>query len=140
MTSYDYRILGAWLVERNLVDRPITGYSRDEIKQLVEFIIGVFSGPRPCQVLIDSAERLVVPANADEDQMRMAIRLIEQMIINNGPTTETIGHVSTEQQVEIQKMLRHGSIQTTARYIHSLQKEGSREAIEALPSLKEAMG
>lgn len=42
--------------------------------------------------------------------------------------------------VEIQKMLRHGSIQTTARYIHSLQKEGSREAIEALPSLKEAMG
>lgn len=42
--------------------------------------------------------------------------------------------------VEIQKMLRHGPIQTTARYIHSLQKEGSREAIEALPSLKEAMG
>ena len=42
--------------------------------------------------------------------------------------------------VEIQKMLRHGSIQTTAKYIHSLQKEGSREAIEALPSLKEAMG
>lgn len=42
--------------------------------------------------------------------------------------------------VEIQKMLRHGSIQTTARYIHSLQKEGSREAIEALPSLKEALG
>lgn len=42
--------------------------------------------------------------------------------------------------VEIQKMLRHGSIQTTARYIHSLQKEGSREAIEALPSLKEAIG
>lgn len=42
--------------------------------------------------------------------------------------------------VEIQKMLRHGSIQTTARYIHSLQKEGSREAIDALPSLKEAMG
>jgi integrase len=36
--------------------------------------------------------------------------------------------------VEIQKMLRHGSIQTTARYIHSLQ-EGSREAIEALPSV-----
>jgi len=41
--------------------------------------------------------------------------------------------------VEIQKMLRHGSIQTTARYIHSLQ-EGSREAIEALPSVKERMG
>jgi integrase len=37
--------------------------------------------------------------------------------------------------VEIQKMLRHGSIQTTARYIHSLQ-EGSREAIAALPGLK----
>lgn len=42
--------------------------------------------------------------------------------------------------VEIQKMLRHGSIQTTARYIHSLQKEGSREALEALPRVKEAMG
>ena len=36
--------------------------------------------------------------------------------------------------VEIQKMLRHGSIQTTARYIHSLQ-EGSREALAALPGL-----
>jgi integrase len=42
--------------------------------------------------------------------------------------------------VEIQKMLRHGSIQTTARYIHSLQKEGSREALEALPRVKEAVG
>lgn len=42
--------------------------------------------------------------------------------------------------VEIQKMLRHGSIQTTARYIHSLQQGESREAIEALPSLKEALG
>ena len=38
--------------------------------------------------------------------------------------------------VEIQKMLRHGSIQTTARYIHSLQ-EGSREALAALPGLRE---
>lgn len=38
--------------------------------------------------------------------------------------------------VEIQKMLRHVSIQTTARYIHSLQ-QGSREAIEALPRLAE---
>jgi integrase len=37
--------------------------------------------------------------------------------------------------VEIQKMLRHGSIATTQRYIHSLQ-EGSREAIEALPGLE----
>lgn len=100
MTAYDYRILGAWLVEHNLVDRPITGYSRDEIKQLVEFIVGVFSGPRPCQVLIDSADRLVVPANADESQMRMAIRLIEQMIVNNGPTEKTIEAVNTEQQVE----------------------------------------
>lgn len=36
--------------------------------------------------------------------------------------------------VEIQKMLRHGSIQTTARYIHSLQ-EGSREALAALPGI-----
>lgn len=42
--------------------------------------------------------------------------------------------------VEIQKMLRHWSIQTTAKYIHSLQKEGSREVIEALPSLREAIG
>lgn len=41
--------------------------------------------------------------------------------------------------VEIQKMLRHNSIQTTARYIHSLQ-DGSREALDALPSIKEAMG
>lgn len=38
--------------------------------------------------------------------------------------------------VEIQKMLRHGSIQTTARYIHTLQ-EGSREALAALPKLEE---
>ena len=38
--------------------------------------------------------------------------------------------------VEIQKMLRHGSIQTTARYIHTLQ-EGSREALAALPRLEE---
>jgi integrase len=36
--------------------------------------------------------------------------------------------------VEIQKMLRHGSIATTQRYIHSLQ-EGSREALAALPKL-----
>lgn len=38
--------------------------------------------------------------------------------------------------VEIQKMLRHGSIQTTARYIHTLQ-EGSREALDALSKLEE---
>ncbi|MDR3629023.1 MAG: tyrosine-type recombinase/integrase [Desulfocapsaceae bacterium] len=38
--------------------------------------------------------------------------------------------------VEIQKMLRHGSIQTTARYIHTLQ-EKSREALEALPKLED---
>lgn len=97
MTAYDYRILGEWLVEHNLVDRPITGYTRDEIRQLVEFIVGVFSGPRPCQVLIDSADRLVVPANADEDQMRMAIRLIEQMIINNAATEETIEPIQVEE-------------------------------------------
>ena len=41
--------------------------------------------------------------------------------------------------VEIQKMLRHGSIQTTARYIHSLQ-DGSREALDALPGLSEGSG
>ena len=80
MTAYDYRILGEWLVEHNLATRSISGYTREEIKQLVEFIVGVFSCPRPCQVLIDSAERLVVPANADEDQLKMAIRLIEQML------------------------------------------------------------
>ena len=38
--------------------------------------------------------------------------------------------------VEIQKMLRHESIQTTARYIHSLQ-EGSREAVAAIPRLED---
>lgn len=38
--------------------------------------------------------------------------------------------------VEIQKMLRHGSIQTTARHIHTLQ-DGSREALAALPKLEE---
>ena len=97
MTAYDYRILGEWLVEHNLVDRPITGYTRDEIRQLVEFIVGVFSGPKPCQVLIDSAERLVVPANADEPQLKMAIRLIEQMIINNGPTEETMEPIQDEE-------------------------------------------
>ena len=90
MTAYDYRILGEWLVEHNLVDRPIAGYTRDEIRQLVEFIVGVFSGPRPCQVLIDSADRLVVPANADEAQLRMAIRLIEQMMANNVAIEETM--------------------------------------------------
>jgi len=42
--------------------------------------------------------------------------------------------------VEIQKMLRHGSIQTTARYIHSLQQGESREAMAALPRVEEAMG
>ena len=97
MTAYDYRILGEWLVEHNLVDRPIAGYTRDEIRQLVEFIVGVFSGPRPCQVLIDSADRLVVPANADEAQLKMAIRLIEQMIINNGPTEETMEPIQDEE-------------------------------------------
>ena len=99
MTAYDYRILGAWLVEHNLVDRPITGCTRDEIRQLVEFIVGVFSGPRPCQVLIDSADRLVVPANADEAQLRMAIRLIEQMMVNNAATEETMDPIKVEEVV-----------------------------------------
>ena len=99
MTAYDYRILGEWLVERNLVDKPITGYTRDEIRQLVEFIVGVFSGPRPCQVLIDSADRLVVPANADEAQLRMAIRLIEQMMVNNAATEETMDPIKVEEVV-----------------------------------------
>lgn len=60
--------------------KSISDYSRYEIKQMVEFIVGVFGGPRPCQVLVDSADRLIVPANADEDQLKMAIRLIEQMM------------------------------------------------------------
>ena len=38
--------------------------------------------------------------------------------------------------VEIQKMLRHGSITTTARYIHSLGA-GNREAVEVLPGLND---
>lgn len=38
--------------------------------------------------------------------------------------------------VEIQKMLRHGSITTTARYIHSLDA-GNREAVEVLPGLQD---
>ncbi|MGE4402865.1 MAG: tyrosine-type recombinase/integrase [Desulfobulbus sp.] len=38
--------------------------------------------------------------------------------------------------VEIQKMLRHGSITTTARYIHSLGS-GNREVVEVLPGLKD---
>lgn len=98
MTAYDYRILGEWLVEHDLVDRPITGYTRDEIKQLVEFIVGVFSGPQPCQVLIDSSDRLVVPANADESQLRMAIRLIEQMIVNNSATEGTMEPINGQAQ------------------------------------------
>ena len=100
MTAYDYRILGEWLVKHNLVDRPITGYTRDEIRQLVEFIVGVFSGPNPCQVLIDSAERLVVPANAEESQLRMAIRMIEQMMANNAATEETMEPIKIEEDVE----------------------------------------
>lgn len=97
MTAYDYRILGEWLVKHNLVDKPITGYTRDEIRQLVEFIVGVFSGPRPCQVMIDSADRLVVPANADEAQLRMAIRMIEQMIVNSAATEETMDPIKIEE-------------------------------------------
>ena len=38
--------------------------------------------------------------------------------------------------VEIQRMLRHGSITTTARYIHSFDS-GNREALEVLPGLKD---
>lgn len=38
--------------------------------------------------------------------------------------------------VEIQKMLRHGSITTTARYIHTLDS-GNREVLEVLPGLKD---
>ena len=38
--------------------------------------------------------------------------------------------------VEIQKVLRHGSITTTARYIHSLDA-GNREAVEVLPGLND---
>ena len=79
MTTYDYRILGEWLVANKLATKSISEYSREEIKQMVELIVGVFGGPRPCQVLIDSADRLIVPANADEDQLNMAIRLIEQI-------------------------------------------------------------
>jgi len=38
--------------------------------------------------------------------------------------------------VEIQKMLRHGSVTTTARYIHSLDS-GNREILEVLPKLRD---
>ena len=37
--------------------------------------------------------------------------------------------------VEIQQMLRHGSITTTARYIHTLES-GNREVLSVLPSLE----
>jgi len=37
--------------------------------------------------------------------------------------------------VEIQHRLRHSSIQTTAKYIHSLQK-GSQGTTDALPSME----
>ena len=38
--------------------------------------------------------------------------------------------------VEIQQMLRHGSMTTTARYIHTLDS-GNREVLSVLPGLEE---
>ncbi len=38
--------------------------------------------------------------------------------------------------VNIQQMLRHGSITTTARYIHTLDG-GNREVLSALPALED---
>jgi len=38
--------------------------------------------------------------------------------------------------VKIQKMIRHGSITTTARYTHSFDS-GNRQALEVLPNLQD---
>jgi hypothetical protein len=85
----DYKFFGEWLAANDLASKSINDYSRTEIKRLVEFVIGSFARLEPCQILHDSANRLIVPANADKGQLRAAVKMIEAMI-KWEPKEETI--------------------------------------------------
>jgi len=80
MTTSDYQTLGEWLAGRNLAAKSISDYTKKEIGDLVEFIIETFTSNRPCPIMYDHSNRLIVPANADKGQLRAAIKMIEAII------------------------------------------------------------
>lgn len=80
MNITELKKLGTWLAARDLTDKTVGDYSRADISDMVEFIIEAFGHNRPCPVMTDHANRLIVPANADHGQLRAAIKMIEAML------------------------------------------------------------
>lgn len=72
--------LADWLNANNLMDRPFCQFGDDEIEKFIRFVAGEYAGRQPCPLLIDHAHRLIVPANADKQQLKAAIRWIQAMI------------------------------------------------------------
>lgn len=89
MTNTDLKILGEWIANHGLAAKPVSDYSKKEISELVEFIIEAFAKNRPCPIMYDHANRLIVPANADKGQLRAAIGMIEALIKWETPETIT---------------------------------------------------
>lgn len=91
--------LADWLNANNLMDRPFCQFSEDEIEKLIRFVAGEYAGRQPCPLLIDHAHRLIVPANADKQQLKAAIRWIQAMIEWDDQQPETIEEVKNAEHV-----------------------------------------
>ena len=89
MTNTDLKTLGEYLANHNIATKSISDYTKKEIGDLVNFIVESFASNRPCPIMYDHANRLIVPANADKGQLRAAIGMIEALIKWEAPETIT---------------------------------------------------
>lgn len=89
----DLAKLADFLNAKGLMGRPFCDYSEDEIMALVVFIIENFASRQPCPIMVDHAQRLIVPVNADKRQLKVAIRWIQAMIDWSGEPVEPMTEV-----------------------------------------------
>jgi len=89
----DLSKLADFLVAKELMARPFSDYSEEEMIATVMFIIENFASRQPCPIMVDHAQRLIVPANADKHQLKVAIRWIQALIDWSGEPVEPMTEV-----------------------------------------------
>jgi hypothetical protein len=90
--------LADFLTAKELMAKPFCEYEEQEIEALVAFIIENYADQRPCPLLVDHAQRLIVPANADKHQLRVAIRWIQAML-DYTPPENSITEVTATNEI-----------------------------------------
>lgn len=66
MTPENLKSLGSYLTSHGLAAKSINDFSKKEITDLVNYICDQFGKSRPIPIMYDHADRLIVPANADQ--------------------------------------------------------------------------